>query len=82
MNHRSGQSHLFLYLLLNVIVSAATVLAVLLVWDRVRQNELPPQVPTNPAPAETSGVPAAQTDPTATLPLPPRQRLPCPPAAR
>jgi hypothetical protein len=68
MSRRSGQSHLFLYLLLNVIVSAATVLAVLLVWERVRQNELPPQVPTNPAPVETSGAPAAQVDPTATLP--------------
>lgn len=51
MRRNSGQNPVLLYLLLNVIVSAATVLAVLFIWDRVRQNELPPPLPTSEASA-------------------------------
>lgn len=39
---RRKQNSLLLYLLLNVFVSAATILGVLWVWERVRQNQLPP----------------------------------------
>jgi hypothetical protein len=64
-------------LLLNVIVSAATVLAVLLIWERVKQSELPPPVPTSQAPAlATSGVQA----PTETLPSPASTSTPALPA--
>lgn len=66
MGRRSGQNHLLLYLLLNVIVSAATILAVLLIWERVRQPELPPAVPTSEAPLAANGA-----APTPTIPAPP-----------
>ena len=63
MRRRSGQNPVLLYLLLNVIVSAATVLAVLLVWDRVRQNQLPPPSPTSEVSAATTGAAPAPTEP-------------------
>ncbi len=69
MSRRSGQNHLFLYLLLNVIVSAATVLAVLYIWDRVRQTELPPPLPESTAPpASAATQPPAGAGLTATPP--------------
>lgn len=47
---RGGRNSLLLYLLLNIIVSAATVLAVLMVWERLRPQETPalPTVPVGP----------------------------------
>ncbi len=75
MRRRSGQNPVLLYLLLNVIVSAATVLAVLLIWDRVHQNQMPPPAPTSEALVEpTSGAPSPTelqpSQPTATAALP------------
>jgi hypothetical protein len=71
MRRRGGQNHVLLYLLLNVIVSAATVLAVLVVWDRVRQKDMPPEVPTSVvsvasatvAPVELTATPEAPATP-------------------
>lgn len=37
------RSNLYLYLILNVLVSAATTLAVLVIWDRVRGPDIPPE---------------------------------------
>lgn len=41
MKHRTPRTGLLLYLILNIIVSAATTLGVLVIWDRARQSELP-----------------------------------------
>jgi hypothetical protein len=64
-------NNLLLYLLLNVLVSAGTTLAVLYVWDYLR----PPVVPPPPPGAEVVGPavvdevqPPAVPEPTATLP--------------
>lgn len=70
------RSRLPLYLLLNVIVSAVTTLAVLLVWDTLRgpdqaQLFLPLIAPTatpQGAPPATQTAPAGTPAPTATLP--------------
>ena len=70
MGRRSGQNHLLLYLLLNVIVSAATILAVLLIWERVRQPELPPAVPTSEAPLAPTPTTPAPPPATPTVALP------------
>ncbi|GAP08528.1 MAG TPA: hypothetical protein DEQ80_08075 [Anaerolinea thermolimosa] len=50
---RGGRNSLLLYLILNIIVSAATVLAVLMVWERLRPQETPalPTAPADPIPA-------------------------------
>jgi hypothetical protein len=74
------RSNLLLYLLLNILVSAATTLAVLTLWDTYRKSEVPPPVTLAQeqaaAPAEAQPAPAAAEpdappptpQPTATLP--------------
>lgn len=52
MKRRTPRTGLLLYLLLNILVSAGTTLAVLAVWDRTQRKELPP-FPTFEAPAAT-----------------------------
>jgi hypothetical protein len=71
MRRRSVQNGLLLYILLNIIVSAATTLAVMMIWDRVKQSEMPPQVATLPAIAATTPLsvtttPQPETTPTGT----------------
>lgn len=68
------RSNLFLYLLLNVIVSAATTLGVLYTWDRVRKATLPAELTNLPTAAaaaaqdsHASSTPGA-VQPTDTLP--------------
>jgi len=56
------RSGLVLYLLLNILVSAATTLAVLTVWDRAQRRILPP-LPIFDPPAAT--LPAVEPSPTA-----------------
>ena len=68
MKRRPPRAGIFLYLILTILVSAATTLGVLTVWDRVHRNELPvlptflPTItagPTTAAPvAEASATPA------------------------
>ena len=78
-----SRSSLLLYLLLNILVSAATTLTVLVVWDRVRQANLPRLPATEQAalntpagtaplvPSETPapGAPTATQAPTPSGPL-------------
>ena len=67
------RSHLISYLLLNVVVSAATILAVLLVWDHFRP------LPTVPAATPLPGLslPAASKTPAPPTPPPaPTETLP------
>jgi hypothetical protein len=52
MKRRTPKTGLLLYILLNIVVSAATTLAVLSVWDRTQRQALPP-FPTFEAPAAT-----------------------------
>lgn len=59
MNNRGRKNSLLIYLFLNVVVSAATVLAVLVIWDRVKQNQQPPTVPPVSAPADNQTAPTA-----------------------
>jgi hypothetical protein len=68
MNRRNN--NLLLYLLLNVLVSAGTTLAVLFVWDYLRPPELPPPPPggTVAEPVQSALVETATPGPTATLP--------------
>lgn len=67
------RSNLLLYLLLNIVVSAATTLGVLAAWDRFRTPALtrPPQVS---APAVEPAVVITSTEPAPTLP-PPEARV-------
>jgi hypothetical protein len=67
MKRSTSRSGLLLYLLLNVIVSAATTLTVLVIWDRVRTAQLPPPVANVPT-TEVSATetPAASPQPQAT----------------
>jgi hypothetical protein len=58
MRKRSTRNSLLLYILLNIIVSAATTLAVLVIWDRVKQSEMPPQLATQPVEAVNTPVSA------------------------
>ncbi len=71
---RRGQNSVLPYLLLNVIVSAATVLAVLLIWERVRQSDVPPtpmaSLPAPIASPTTDPTEAFVPEPTATPALP------------
>ncbi len=62
MKPRAPRTSLLLYILLNIIVSAATTLGVLTVWDRTRTDKLPPlptflpttaAEPTQPLPSAT-----------------------------
>jgi hypothetical protein len=75
MKRSTSRSGLLLYLLLNIIVSAATTLTVLVIWDRVRTSQLPPPVANGPT-AEISATeaptanPQAQAEATATQALP------------
>jgi hypothetical protein len=57
MKRRTPRTKLLLYILLNMVVSAATTLAVLVVWDRTQRQDMPP-FPTFEAPAAT--LPAAE----------------------
>ena len=60
MKRRTSRTHLLLYLLLNVLVSAGATLGVLVVWDRARTDKLPPLPTFLPTlPAATSAAPAA-----------------------
>jgi hypothetical protein len=59
MKRRVPRTNLVLYLLLNIVVSAATTLGVLTVWDRTRTDKLPP------LPTFLSTVPVATLPPTA-----------------
>jgi len=52
MKRRTPRTSLILYVLLNIVVSAATTLAVLSVWDRAQRRSLP-AFPTFEAPAAT-----------------------------
>jgi len=64
MKRRTPRTGLFLYLLLNIIVSAATTLGVLVLWDRAHRGEfpvLPDFLPTwtpSPAPAGAQASPS------------------------
>lgn len=51
------RSHLIFYILLNILISAATTLAVLAAWDRFRGTEVPPP------PQGLAGVETAAPDP-------------------
>jgi hypothetical protein len=76
------RSNLLLYLILNIIVSAATTLAVLTLWDNARRAEISPPpaglevgqiagvAETHAVPTADSG-PAVQLEPEATATLPP-----------
>jgi hypothetical protein len=66
MRRRSGPNALLLYLLLNVIVSAATILGVLVIWERVRENQRPPQIPTSVSASAGLATSAPQAKPTQT----------------
>lgn len=44
MKRRTTQNSIFIYLILNIIVSAATTLAVISIWDRVRTSRQPQPV--------------------------------------
>ena len=61
MNRRKPRTGLGLYILLNIVVSAATTLAVLAVWDRAQRSALPP-IPTFEPPSATLpvGIPAQE----------------------
>jgi hypothetical protein len=61
MKRRTPRTGLLLYLLLNIIVSAGTTLAVISLWDRAQRNALPP-IPTfeSTASAVPEAVPAEQ----------------------
>ena len=70
MKRRSTQNSLILYILLNIIVSAATTLAVIMIWERVKQSEMPPQAAIVPVVATSTpaGAPvAAQPESTPTV---------------
>ena len=67
MKRRTPRTSLLLYLLLNIIVSAATTLGVLTVWDRTRTDKLPPLptfLATLPSTPEAATPEAAQGTPT------------------
>lgn len=67
------RSNLLLYLVLNVIVSAATTLGVLVLWDRARSSDLPQAAGSS---AQTAGalpapaLPTSAPEPTETNPPP------------
>ena len=73
MKRRPPRAGIFLYLILNIIISAATTLGVLTVWDRVHKNELPvlptflPTITVGPASAVTAA-PEPQASATAAVP--------------
>ena len=73
MKRRSN--HLFLYLLLNLLVSAGATLGVLWAWDRFRprapQEVLGVAILTQEAPTATPGAPASPTP----TPLPPDEKV-------
>jgi hypothetical protein len=67
MKPRTPRTGILLYLLLNIVVSAATTLGVLTVWDRARQSQLPPVptfLPTAPVAASTEVTPDQAGTPT------------------
>jgi hypothetical protein len=68
MKRRTPRTGLILYLLLNIVVSAATTLVVLTVWDRAQRGILPP-IPIFDAPAATlpAAEPTAEASPEAAL---------------
>ena len=67
MKRRTPRTGILLYLLLNIIVSAATTLGVLTVWDRTRESQFPPIptfLPTAPVSATLAPTPAPPGTPT------------------
>jgi len=61
---RGGRNSLLLYLVLNIIVSAATVLAVLMVWERLRPQDTPALLT---APVGPTAAPEVEETPLPTL---------------
>lgn len=59
MKRRAPRTGLLLYLLLNIVVSAGTTLAVISLWDRAQRDALPP-IPT----FEPTAAPVAEAPPT------------------
>ena len=64
MNRRTPRTSLVFYLLLNVIVSAATTLGVILVYDQVRRSQLPPLPTLQPLASPTQAGANTVTAPT------------------
>lgn len=71
MNRR--RSNLTFYLILNIVVSAATTLAVLAIWDRARREDIPalPPIATEVAGTQAVATAAAQVEPLPTRTMPP-----------
>lgn len=73
MKQRTPRTGLLLYLILNIIISAATTLGVLVVWDRAHRSEMPilPTFLPTLAGAEAQNPPSAepQAVPTTALPV-------------
>jgi hypothetical protein len=79
MKKRTPRTGLLLYLILNIIISAATTLGVLVVWDRAQHGQLPVLptfLPTWTASAPVTADPAsAGAQPTASAALPAGEAL-------
>jgi hypothetical protein len=63
MKKRTPRTGLLIYLILNIIVSAATTLGVLVVWDRAHQSALPVLptfLPTQTSPAQAKPAPITE----------------------